>query len=407
MTSHESAAPTDDHVVQDETAKGTETSRSVSATEVQSEPAFSEAPGDSALVEVADKRLKEVDDGTNTDPLDINQQTSKKKRRAIQHGIRPLASSPEFAPYFENVVKTSKSREEAVNRMGYGNPSVIYHHMKRLGLEPPTEWRLKPYVSIIRQERVPKVIITVEGGRNWVAALVQGEGCIKTHYSKRFDVTSLEIYVAMTDSAPIFSFCDLVGKGRPQRAMPGRNGWKPVWWTAIGGLRAYRVLQEILPFLLGQKFEEAKRGLEFFTPAGYTDGCFGGYEVWPENEFPLRKRGSGRYKVSLRARGLTTSAGTSKPQGEDHAATSTKMDLSCMRIANELLRDNQLAGTTQTKLMGNTGLGRPTVIHHLRHLERDSLLLKEKVRHRPRGAPGWLYKPSSKLLEMKVTGNTE
>jgi hypothetical protein len=374
----------------------------MSADEGQGEPASSEASGGSVAPKetVVDKRPVEVEGRRNTEG---NTDEQKEKRRAINWGVRPPASSPEFAPYFENVVKTSKTREEAVNRMGYANPSVIYHHMKRFGIEPPTEWRLKPYVSLMRRERVPKVIITAEGGRNWVAALVQGEGCIRTHYSKRFHVTSLEVYVAMTDSAPIFGFCDLVGKTRPQKSIPRHDGRKPVWWTSIGGLKAYRVLQEILPFLLGQKLEEARRGLEFFAPAGYTDGCFGGYEVWPENEFPLRKRGPGRYKASLGARGLTTNAGTSKPNNEDNTAVSTKMDLCCMRIANELLRDD--AGTTQTKLVENTGLGRPTVIHHLKHLERDALLLKEKVRH-PRGGPGWLYRPSSKLSEMKVTDNT-
>jgi hypothetical protein len=53
------------------------------------------------------------------------------------------------------------------------------------------------------------------------------------------------------------------------KPIPRSNPWKPIWWTAVGGLRAYHVLQEILPFLLGQKLREAIRALDFFAPDGY------------------------------------------------------------------------------------------------------------------------------------------
>ena len=204
---------------------------------------------------------------------------------------RPSARSPEFVPYFENIVRTSKTVGEAVHRFGYANPSIIYHHLKRLGIGSPLQWRLKPYVSLKRQERVPNVIIRKRTDRAWSAALVQGEGAIVAHYSKRVDVTSLDIRVEMTDPDPVFRLCDLGGVARPRKSLPKQPRRKPKWQCVFGGLRAYRVLQEILPFLLGEKLKEAERALQFFAPDGYRKGRFGGYDIWPFDEFPLRKRG--------------------------------------------------------------------------------------------------------------------
>lgn len=36
---------------------------------------------------------------------------------------RPSVSDPEFAAYFENIVETSKTRREAMNRLGYKYPN--------------------------------------------------------------------------------------------------------------------------------------------------------------------------------------------------------------------------------------------------------------------------------------------
>ncbi len=308
---------------------------------------------------------------------------------------RPPFGSPEWLAYFEMIVRTSKTRGEAVSRLGYANPSVIYYHLKKFGVERPPQWNLKPGVSRQRRGRVPDVIIFAAEGRAWVGALTQGEGCIKTHYSKTHDTTSLELGMAMTDSAPIFKFCDLVGTQRPKKPRPRPIGRKPVWSSVVGGLRAYRVLQEILPFLLGQKLDEAKKALDFF-PDGYHDGCFGGYEVWPENEFPLRKRGPSEYKASLRARGLASSK-------QIALLAPSIMDVCCMKIANMLIQDKQLSGSTQAEIAKNAGLDKTTVIHHMKHLERNSLVMKEKLFQR-RGGPRLLYKPDSKLLEIKAAG---
>jgi hypothetical protein len=204
---------------------------------------------------------------------------------------RPSARSPEFTPYFENVVKTSKTVGEAVRRFGYANPSVIYYHLRRLGIEAPLQWRLKPYVSLKRQGRVPAVIMQNQVDRGWSGGMVQGEGGIIAHYSKRVNVTALDVRIAMTDPDPVFKLCDLFGVARPAKSLPRQPRRKPNWECDVGGLRAYRVLQEILPFLFGGKLKEAERALQFFAPSGYRKGRFGGFDIWPRNQFPSRSKG--------------------------------------------------------------------------------------------------------------------
>src|SRR4029077_4700583 len=70
--------------------------------------------------------------------------------------------------------------------------------------------------------------------------------------------------------------------------------WRPQYRKNIAGLRALRVLQEILPFLVGQKLREAQRALEFFGPRGLHRGCYRNGDIWPLNEFPLRTKARGK-----------------------------------------------------------------------------------------------------------------
>ncbi len=204
---------------------------------------------------------------------------------------RPSARSPEFAPYFVDVINRSRTVGEAVRRLGYANPSIVYHHLRRFGLESPLQWRLKPYVSVMRQKRVPEVIMHDEVDRAWSGGLVQGEGGILAHYSKRTDVTGLDVRVAMTDHDTVFRLCDLFGVRRPPRSLPKESNRRPRWECAVGGLRAYRILQEILPYLIGGKRREAERALQFFAPRGYRKGRFGGFDVWPRDRYPSRSKG--------------------------------------------------------------------------------------------------------------------
>lgn len=50
---------------------------------------------------------------------------------------RPPFGSPEWLANFEEVVRTSKTTKEAVDRLGYATPSVVYYHLKRFGIERP------------------------------------------------------------------------------------------------------------------------------------------------------------------------------------------------------------------------------------------------------------------------------
>ena len=184
----------------------------------------------------------------------------------------PSPRSLEFAPYFENVVRTSRSARDAAARLGYAGPCMIYHHAKKLGIETPAEWVLKPGVRRQRQGLVPEVIMPSLVDRAWSGALVQGEGGIIAHYSKKQDVTALEIRTGMTDLDPIFKLCDCFGVARPEKPRFGPNGWKPIWECVVGGLRAYRALQEMLPHLLGEKLKEARRALNFSPRMATTLG---------------------------------------------------------------------------------------------------------------------------------------
>lgn len=331
-------------------------------------------------------------------PTSVRHHMRKMGIRAPVHWYgHPSAYSPEFAPYFENVVKTSRSVGEAVRRLRYANPSMIWHHLNRLGMKAPAEWRLKPGVSEQRRGRVPEVILRTEGERNWVAALHQGEGCLTAQYVKKSDETGLVLRVGMTDSAPIFRFCDSCGVGRPKRPKPRVIPWKPMWTGAIAGLRAYRVLQEILPYLTGQKLEEAKRALEFFAPYGYRKGRYGAYDIWPEDEFPLRKRGLARLAQSMRAKSAFLDFGMQSVGNR----TSLQLDRTCMRIADVLL-DTMPEGIGLVEIMDRSGVSWTAVIHHLKHLEENSLVSKERV-HRKVG-PNLLYEALPKLVEIRELG---
>jgi DNA-binding transcriptional ArsR family regulator len=298
------------------------------------------------------------------------------------------------------VVNTSKTRTEAVRTLGYANPSVVYYHLKKFGIPHPPQWKLKPGVSKQRRGRVSDVILKTEGDRGWVGGLTQGEGCIRVHYSRKSDDTVLELSVGMTDPAPVFSFCDLCGRKRPAKPSPRLNPRKPMWIGVIGGLRAYRVLQEILPFLEGQKLEEAKRALEFFAPDGYRKGQWTAYDVWPEGEFPLRKRSYKRFAQSLKAKSLEASERFSPLRGKNRI--NKPMDRTCLRIADVLL-EARPDGRTIVEIMDDSGASWTAVIHHLKHLEENLLVTKEKIYQRL-GAPRLLYKSTPKMAEWRNRG---
>lgn len=316
------------------------------------------------------------------------------------HG-RPNPRGSEFAAYFENVIKTSKTVKGAVQRLNYANTCMVYHHIKRLGLEVPRQWGLKPWVGMKRSERIPKVIFRTEKDGSWVAALHQGEGCLTAHYSKGSDETALALVVAMTDSTPIFHFCDLCGVARPQRPKPRADPLKPIWVAAVGGLRAYRVVQEILPYLMGQKLEEAKRALKFFGPSGYRKGRHSAYDIWPDGEFPLRRRGLARYAQSLMAKLAASDLQLNPSSGESRAKH--KLDTTCLRIADVLLEVSP-SGLGLVEIMNKSGASWTAAVHHVRHLEDNSLVLRERIPNPGHRGPRLIFKANHRLAELRGLG---
>lgn len=175
--------------------------------------------------------------------------------------------------YVESAVRSAYSQREAARSLGYKDPKMVAYQMKKLGIGRPEQWNKRPSVSWARREGIPKVIIQTSIGRNWVAGLTQGETCIQSRYDKNADATVLQLDTAMVDSAPIFLLSDYVGMKKPSKPVKNHS-WKPVWHKNVSGLRALRVLQEILPYLLGERRKEAEKAIAFFSPFGRHEGSF-------------------------------------------------------------------------------------------------------------------------------------
>ena len=210
---------------------------------------------------------------------------------------RPPFGSPEWLPYFEEIVRTSKTTKEAVSRLGYSTPTIVYYHLKKFGIERPPIWSERPWLREFMQRNIPQVIIPTTTGRRWVAGLTQGEGCFQARFYTQQDVTYLNLDVSMADPEPIFKFSDYVGLPHPSKPVKNHD-WKPNWHKNACGLRALRVLQEIHPFLLGEKLKEAEKALSFFSPYGGHSGCFGNLDVWPRSEFPWRTKKRGGLPIA-------------------------------------------------------------------------------------------------------------
>jgi hypothetical protein len=148
----------------------------------------------------------------------------------------------------------------------------------------------------VAQGKIPGIIISTLEGRSWVAALLQGEGCIQSIYRKKSGTTYLELHTSMVDPMPIFRLCEHFGLPKPSKPVKNHE-WKPLWRKNISGLRALRVLQEILPILVGEKQGEAEKAVAFFAPLGCRKGKFNNADIWSRSEFPLRSKKRGRNEL--------------------------------------------------------------------------------------------------------------
>ncbi|MGD0637327.1 MAG: hypothetical protein ABSA72_04740 [Nitrososphaerales archaeon] len=245
---------------------------------------------------MADKKPEEVNDGRNTKVQKDGRQAGRKRTRAIQRDNGPPASSPEFAAYFENVIKTSDSRIEAIQRLGYHSATTVRYHMQRLGVQAPDRWHRRPHLAKVARRSIPEVVLTDVEERAWVASIIQGEGCIQSNYVKKSDCTYLALDVSMVDPAPVFRLAKCVGLNPPAKPIKNHQ-WKPLWHTNIAGLRALRVLHEILPLLAGTKRREAEKALSFFEAEGCHRGCFRNRDIWSRGDFPMRTKRRGLTEV--------------------------------------------------------------------------------------------------------------
>ncbi|MBI2648656.1 MAG: hypothetical protein HYW93_03270, partial [Thaumarchaeota archaeon] len=145
----------------------------------------------------------------------------------------------------------------------------------------------------------------------------------------------------------------------------------------------------------GQKLEEAKRALEFFAPDGRREGRYGAYDVWPADEFPLRKRSLASYARMMMAKnaGLDLALSNGNP--------TSRLDRTCMRIADVLL-DIIPEGLGLAEIMDRSGASWTAAIHHLKHLEDNSLVAREKV-HQKVG-PRLLFRALHRLVEVRELG---
>jgi predicted ArsR family transcriptional regulator len=75
------------------------------------------------------------------------------------------------------------------------------------------------------------------------------------------------------------------------------------------------------------------------------------------------------------------------------------MDACCERISGLLCQGGQSSPRSLAKLVEKTGLARSSVMLHLKHLEVQSLVIKEEILQGSIGRPKMLYKPAPKLLE--------
>ena len=285
----------DDASMSEASKKRIETPGSEKAPEERQEPASDSVRSDAGSLTkadgVVDIKADRVEEGRNT-----NGEDEEAKARADvgeeEDRARPSTKSPEFAAFLENVLRTSKNPREAALRMGYRQPSAFRRYMKKFDIKAPAEWRRRPHLSLAMQKDIPEVVIQTTVGRAWVAGLIQGEGCIQSVYKKKSDSTYLELHTGMTDVGPINRLAGYLGLAPPSKAAKNHE-WKPLWRKNIAGLRALRVLHEVMPWLVGQKEREARRAIAFFGPRGYHRGEFRNGDIWPRVEFPLRSKRRG------------------------------------------------------------------------------------------------------------------
>ncbi len=179
------------------------------------------------------------------------------------------------------ILATSGSPVITAARLGI-HQTTMYRRIKQYGIELPNTWHDRG-MRILDEIRipVPLVILSDPQSRVFVGTMIGTEGCITCSYNKRQDHTELVIRLDMTDREWVAKFASAVGLRNPPaegRHLGGNHS--PTFTRNPMGLRALRILNEVLPFLYGVKKEEALRAIEFFSPTGYRKGVHRPAEIF-------------------------------------------------------------------------------------------------------------------------------
>ena len=185
-------------------------------------------------------------------------------------------------------VTRSGSVYEAARILGVRDPAV-YRAMQRFGIKHPQIWRdrRRELSAKLRRKHLAS-IVTSEPNRLYAGTLVATEGSITSGYDSDIKSTRLKIIIGMTDRPYVVKFAEVCGVGPPREIPPRYKRRRIVWEKTVSGLRAILLLNDIMPYLMGEKRKEAQRALEFFSPTGYTKGKFRAAEIWPPSQFPLK-----------------------------------------------------------------------------------------------------------------------
>lgn len=143
-----------------------------------------------------------------------------------------------------------------------------------------------------RRKSVPLLVLGDLEARVFVATMIGTEGSVTCSYNGRQKQTELVVRLDMTDREWVAKFASAVGLSPPpaEGRYHGENRRK-VFTRNPMGLRALRILNEVLPYLYGTKRAEALRAIDFFSPTGYRTGIHRPAEIFGNLEGRSKKSG--------------------------------------------------------------------------------------------------------------------
>lgn len=146
---------------------------------------------------------------------------------------------------------------------GYRAPDKM-NPARAMGVRPKTPEGLKPKeligipwrVAFALQQPYERVRIKDRIDRAWLAALIDGEGCITALECKSGHGSGNSyppiLQVRMCDPEPIIRCCEITGYGKesPKQEPPSQGGQRGSYQWCIHGRKAADILAEIYPYLL-------------------------------------------------------------------------------------------------------------------------------------------------------------